>query len=65
MGISRKGVTGVKGALSLEVATYLQNKKRRELAQLESRYGVDIVLQGDPAIAPGDGNLEFLTEDSS
>ena len=60
MGISRRGVTAVKGALSLEVATYLQNKKRRELAQLESRYGVEIVLQGDPSIAPGDGTLEFL-----
>jgi ribonuclease E len=65
MGISRKGVTGVKGSLSLEVATYLQNKKRKELARLESRYGVEIVLQGHPSIAPGDGNLEFLTENSS
>jgi ribonuclease E len=65
MGISREGVTGVKGSLSSEVATYLQNKKRKELARLESRYGVEIALQGDPSIAPGDGNLEFLPETNS
>jgi len=65
MGISKKGVIQVKGALSLEIATYLQNKKRKELAELESRYGVDIVLKGDPSIAPGNGKLEFLRENDN
>jgi ribonuclease E len=65
MGVSTKGVTQVKGLLPLEVATYLQNKKRKELAELESRYGVDIVLQGDPSLAPGGGELEFLKENES
>ena len=65
MGVSRKGVSSVKGRLSLEVATYLQNRKRRELADLESRYGVEVMLQGDPQIAPGEGKLEFVTEDGS
>lgn len=65
MGVSRKGVSRVKGRLSLEVATYLQNRKRRELADLESRYGVEVMLQGDPQIAPGEGKLEFVTEDGS
>lgn len=63
MGASNKGVTQVKGVLPVEVATYLQNKKRKELAEFESRYGVDIVLQGDPALPPGSGKLEFSEED--
>ena len=62
MGVSTKGVKQVKGILPTEAATYLLNKKRRELAQLESRYGVDIDLKGDPTLAPGDGKLEFLKE---
>ena len=65
MGISKKGVIQAKGALPLEIATYLQNKKRKELAELESRYGVDIVLEGDPSIAPGNGKLEFLKENDN
>jgi hypothetical protein len=59
MGVSEQGVTEVKGVLSTEVASYLQNKKRKELAQLESRYGVGIVLVGDPSISPGNGKLDF------
>jgi ribonuclease E len=65
MGASTKGVIQVKGVLPLEVATYLQNKKRKELAQLEFRYGVDIVLKGDPLLAPGAGQLDFLKEEAA
>jgi ribonuclease E len=62
MGVSRKGIRQVKGTLPQEVTNYLQNKKRKELAELESRYGVDILLQGDPLCALGSGKLEFLKE---
>jgi ribonuclease E len=62
MGASKKGVSHVKGVLPSEVATYLQNKKRKELSQLESRYAIGIDLKGDPTLAPGDGKLEFLKE---
>ncbi|MBC8418837.1 MAG: Rne/Rng family ribonuclease [Proteobacteria bacterium] len=65
MGVSRKGVVHVKGSLSVEVAAYLQNKKRKDLAQLESRYGVEISLKADATIMPGGGSLEFLKEDQS
>lgn len=65
MGVSRKGVTRVKGILPVEVATYLQNRKRRELAHLESRYGVEIILQGDPSLPPGSGKLEFVKENNN
>lgn len=65
MGLSKKGVTQVKGTLPVEVATYLHNKKRKELTQLESRYGAEIVLQGDPSLSPGNGKLAFLNENNS
>ncbi len=61
-GVSKKGVCQVKGVLPEEVATYLQNKKRRDLSMLETRYGVDIILQGDPTLSPGSGSLEFVKE---
>jgi len=64
-GVSKKGVTQVKGVLPVEVARYLQNRKRRELANLESRYGVEIVLQGDPSLPLGSGTLQFLKENGS
>jgi ribonuclease E len=65
MGVSKKGVTQVKGVLPVDVATYLQNRKRRELALLESRYGIDIILRGDPLLPPGSGKLEFVKEDGN
>ena len=63
MGVSKKGITQVKGILPLEVATYLQNRKRKDILEMESRYGVEVILKGDPSISPGDGKLEFLKED--
>jgi ribonuclease E len=62
MGVSKKGISQVRGVLPLEVATYLQNKKRKEILDLEARYGVDVVLTGEPSISPGEGKLEFLKE---
>jgi ribonuclease E len=64
MGVARKGITSVNGVLPAEVAAYLQNKKRKELAQLELRYGFAIYLKGDPSIPLGGGNLEFEKEDA-
>ncbi|RLF53812.1 MAG: hypothetical protein DRN37_11130 [Thermoplasmata archaeon] len=60
MGLAKEGITQVKGILPLDVATYLQNRKRRELSELESRYGVSIQLEGDPSVTPGGGQLEFI-----
>lgn len=65
VGASSKDVVQVEGLLPLEVATYLQNRKRRELAQLESRYNVAITLKADPSLPPGSGDLEFLKEEGA
>jgi ribonuclease E len=60
MGASQGDVTQVTGALCGDVASYLLNKKRNELAEIEKRYNVTITLTGDPAVAPGEGKLDFL-----
>ena len=62
MGLSREGLSAVEGRLPAEVADYLQNKKRRELSELESRYGVEITLEGDPSLAPGEADLQFIKQ---
>jgi ribonuclease E len=60
VGLSKEGITQVKGILPLDVASYLLNKKRKELARLETRYGVSISLHGQPDLPPGNVTLEFL-----
>jgi len=60
MGVSKGNVTQVNGVLPVEVAAYLQNRKRKELTELENRYGVAIILNTDPSLAPGNGKLDFV-----
>jgi len=60
LGVSQGDIKEVHGILSMDVVSYLQNRKRKELTQLEDRYGVSVVLLGDHAIPPGDGKLEFI-----
>jgi ribonuclease E len=60
MGLSKGGVSQVNGRLSADVASYLQNKKRKELLELENRYGVTIALNSDNTISPGEHKLDFL-----
>lgn len=64
MGVSKEDITQVNGILPMDVATYIQNRKRKELAELESRYGVSITLNGDPSQSPGSGKLDFIKEKS-
>ena len=63
MGLSKKGIIQVKGSLPDEVAAYLQNRKRKELARIESRYGIEILLEADPSLPPGGGLLDFVKEE--
>ncbi len=62
MQAAKGDVIQVNGTLSMEVAGYLQNRKRKDLAELETRYGVTIVLTGDPTVSTGNGKLEFVEE---
>ena len=49
----------VECTLPADVAGYLQNRKRKELAGIEKRYGVTLLLHADPLMPPGGGKLEF------
>jgi ribonuclease E len=59
-GILRKKVQRVECRLPLEVANYLLNKKRKELAELEGRHGAIIDIIARPEMKPGDNQIEFL-----
>ena len=62
MGVWKGDIRQVNGTLPGEVATYLQNRKRKELGELENRYNVRVFLTGDPALPPGGGKLDFIAD---
>ena len=64
MGVSKGDIAQVNGTLPMDVATYIQNRKRKELAEIESRYGLTITLHGDPSQSPGNGKLDFIKADT-
>jgi ribonuclease E len=47
-------VTSVKGVVPPEVAKYLLNRKKKEILDLEMRRNLNIVIEGDGTMAPGD-----------
>ncbi len=58
-GLSKGNTGGVQVRVPVDVATYLLNKKRRELFDLETRYGLTIYIEGLPDLSPGEAYLEF------
>lgn len=60
VGLSKGDIAQVEGKLCAEVAGYLQNRKRKELLELENRYGAKISLFPDPDMPPGEHKLEFI-----
>jgi ribonuclease E len=53
-------VATVKTTMPLEVATYLQNNKRREISILEEENQCSIQLLGDPTIRQNEYDIEFI-----
>ena len=53
-------VASVKTTMPLEVATYLQNNKRREISLLEEDNDCLIQLFGDPAMRQNEYDIEFV-----
>jgi ribonuclease E len=53
-------VATVKTTMPLEVATYLQNNKRREISVLEEENQCVIQLLGDPVIRQNEYDIEFV-----
>jgi ribonuclease E len=63
--LSRGEVNKVRGYFSKEVADYLLNRKRAEILKLESRYSVNIHIEGSRDITPGQGRLEFSHDEAA
>ena len=61
-GVSKGDVSRVDATLPLDVASYIQNRKRNELADLERRYDVDIIIKSDASLPPGGGKVEFIKQ---
>ncbi len=53
-------VATVKTTMPLEVATYLQNNKRREISLLEEEHQCTIQLIGDPTVRQNEYDIEFV-----
>jgi ribonuclease E len=53
-------LASVKAVLPMEVANYLLNQKRKEIARLEEEYHLDIHLTGNPAARQNEYEMEFI-----
>jgi ribonuclease E len=49
----------VKGVVPADVADYLLNKKRKEIAELEERRGLNVKIEGDRSMVPGDSEILY------
>jgi ribonuclease E len=57
---SRGTSSEVRGGLPLEVAYYLLNRKKRELAQIETDYDIEVTVKGKPSFTLNQMELEQL-----
>jgi ribonuclease E len=53
-------VAEVHGALPLEVAYYLLNRKKRELAQIENDYDIEVTVKGKPSFLLNQLEIELV-----
>jgi ribonuclease E len=58
----KPNITYVKGIVPADVADYLLNKKRKEIAELEERRGLSVKIEGDQSMAPGDSEIIYDTQ---
>ena len=52
-------ITSVKGIVPKKVADYLLNNKRKEILDLEQRRGINIWIEGDSTMFPGDSLIRY------
>lgn len=53
-------VSEVRGALPLDVAYYLLNRKKRELIRIESDYEIEVTIKGKPSFLVNQMELDLL-----
>ena len=64
--LAKKGRAFEQKCIQLEEAKELMNaedEELKELAQMEARYGLQIILQADRSLSPDGGILEFIKEE--
>jgi ribonuclease E len=55
----KPGVSSVKGVVPVDVADYLLNKKRKEIAELEERRALGVEIEGAQSMTPGESKIIF------
>lgn len=55
----------IRGSLPLEVAYYLLNRKKRELAQIETDYEIEVTVKGKPSFMMNQLELEQVKREKS
>jgi ribonuclease E len=53
----KDNILAVTGIVPVPVANYLLNKKRKELLELEERRDIQIIIQGDSTLTPGNNKI--------
>jgi ribonuclease E len=64
-GISRKNIARVECRLPIDVAQYLLNKKRAELAELEVKHSAKIDIIPGVEMKPAENQIDFLETEST
>ncbi|GIX46885.1 MAG: hypothetical protein KatS3mg131_1096 [Candidatus Tectimicrobiota bacterium] len=62
---AKETLAAVRAVLPMEVASYLLNQKRKELARLEEDYGITIHLQGNPTARQNEFEIEFVRREAT
>lgn len=57
---AKETLAAVKALLPMDVALYLLNQKRREIAHLEEEYNITLYLAGNPAARQNEYSIEFI-----
>ena len=55
----KDGISAVRVVAPMEVATYLLNRKRKEIFEMEARRDLSITIKGDISMIPGESNIVY------
>ena len=53
----KENITAVKGIVPIKVASYLLNRKRKEILDLEMERNLKITIEGEPVMQPGESRI--------
>src|SRR5262245_16856217 len=60
---AKETLAAVKALLPMDVALYLLNQKRQEIARLEEEYNLTLYLAGNPSARQNEYSIEFIKRD--